>query len=58
MENRRRQRSSESDAPVPGSGDDGPLVKAHTTTPDRVVFTEQGNNDGWIATDLVVDTWR
>lgn len=37
---------------------DAPAVTVHTTCPDRVVFTEQGNNDGWIATDLTVDCWR
>jgi hypothetical protein len=40
------------------SSSDAPRVTVHTTSPDRVVFTEQGNNDGWIATDLAVDLWR
>lgn len=30
-------------------------VSAVSTSPDRVVFTEDGNPDGWIATDLAVD---
>lgn len=30
-------------------------VTAHRTTPERTVFTESGNNDGWISTDLTVD---
>lgn len=33
-------------------------VTAHTTRPDRVVFTERGNRDGWIATDHAVDCER
>jgi len=37
---------------------EAPRVTAHSTTPDRIVFTEEGNTDGWIATDLAVDCWR
>ncbi|WP_201287812.1 hypothetical protein [Salinirussus salinus] len=29
-------------------------VTAHNSSPDRTVFVEQGNKDGWIATDLTV----
>ena len=32
-----------------------PTVSAHRTTPDRIVLTEEGNSDGWIATDLTVE---
>jgi len=54
---RQGTRDDESGAePEPGS--DTPTVTAHTTSPDRVVFTENGNSDGWIATDLAVDSWR
>jgi len=35
--------------------DVGPPVSAHRTSPDRTVFTEEGNCDGWIASDLVVE---
>jgi len=35
-----------------------PAVTAHETSPDRVVFTESGNRDGWIATDLTVELRR
>ena len=35
-----------------------PLVRAHTTSEERVVFTEPGNSDGGIATDLTVDLNR
>ncbi len=30
-------------------------VSMHCTNPDRAVFIEEGNSDGWIATDLTVD---
>lgn len=29
-------------------------LAAHKASPDRTVFTEEGNTDGWIATDLTV----
>jgi hypothetical protein len=38
-----------------GSGDEPPSVSAHRTSPDRTVLTEEGNCDGWIASDLVVE---
>lgn len=31
-----------------------PLITAHETTPERRVFTEADNPDGWISTDLTV----
>lgn len=36
------------------TGNDVPAVTVCETTPGRVVFTEDGNSDGWIATDLTV----
>lgn len=33
-------------------------VSAHQSSPDRTVFTEDGNTDAWIATDLTVDLHR
>lgn len=33
-------------------------LNAHSTSPDRTVFTEPENNDGWIATDYTVDVER
>ncbi|WP_299235105.1 hypothetical protein [Natronomonas sp.] len=33
-------------------------LRAHATSPERTVFTEPGNNDGWISTDLTVDVQR
>ncbi|WP_254544047.1 hypothetical protein [Halomarina pelagica] len=33
-------------------------VTAHCTSPERTVFTESKNPDGWIATDLIVDVER
>lgn len=33
-------------------------VTAHESSPDRFVFTEEGNTDGWIATDYTVELTR
>lgn len=38
--------------------DGAPSVSAHRTSPDRTVLTEEGNSDGWIASDLVVELSR
>jgi hypothetical protein len=35
-----------------------PTVAALRTSPDRTVFTEEDNNDGWIASDLTVEAER
>lgn len=35
--------------------DSTPSVVGLRTKPGRFVFTEEGNSDGWIASDLVVD---
>lgn len=37
---------------------DGRAVTAHTSAPGRTVFTECGNPDGWIASDLALDLPR
>jgi hypothetical protein len=49
-------RSPEPDAEP--TDEDQPAVTAHTCSSDRTVFTEEGNNDGWIATDLTVSLRR
>lgn len=33
-------------------------ISALRASPERVVFTERGNTDGWIATDRVVELER
>jgi len=33
---------------------ESPCVSAFSASPNRTVFTEEGNCDGWIATDLIV----
>lgn len=33
-------------------------ISACRTSPDRTVFTECGNSDGWIATDYTVELGR
>lgn len=40
------------------SSDDPPAVTASRASPTRTVFTEEGNTDGWIATDLTVELER
>lgn len=35
-----------------------PCVSALRASPDRIVFTEEGNCDGWISTDLIVSLSR
>lgn len=42
--------------PIPFEEDDTcSSVTAHGSSPDRTVFTEEGNTDGWIATDYTVE---
>ncbi|MFB6184158.1 MAG: hypothetical protein ABEI96_06340 [Haloarculaceae archaeon] len=38
--------------------DERPPVSVHETRSDRFVFTEDGNDDAWIATDLTVRSRR
>jgi hypothetical protein len=47
------------DADIAADADESQTtVSVHRSSPDRVVFTEENNTDGWIATDLVVDLDR
>jgi len=46
------------DVQVPAETEDAPTVTAHESCTDRMVFTERGNKEGWIATDLTIDSWR
>lgn len=39
-------------------GTTDPAVSVHKCSPDRTVFTENGNADGWIATDTTVELDR
>lgn len=34
------------------------IVTSHETRPGKLVFTERGNSDGWIASDVAVDVER
>ncbi|MFC6889173.1 hypothetical protein [Halorubrum trueperi] len=43
---------------VAASADARPTVSASRCSPDRTVFTEQGNTEAWIATDLTVELER
>ena len=38
-----------------GAEADTPVITSLRATDERTVFTEKGNTDGWIATDLTVD---
>jgi len=38
--------------------EDAPCISALKSSPDRTVFTEEDNCDGWIATDLTVSLSR
>lgn len=33
-------------------------LRAHSTSPEKTVFTEPNNSDGWIATDYTVAVER
>ncbi|WP_170964403.1 hypothetical protein [Natronomonas salsuginis] len=35
--------------------DEAVELRVHATSPDRTVFIEPDNCDGWISTDLTVD---
>lgn len=37
------------------SDDDVPPLSCYRTCPEKSVFTEPGNADGWIATDTTVE---
>jgi hypothetical protein len=45
-------------SPRDGGDEDGARISAYTSCPEKTVFTEQANPDGWIATDLTVDVER
>ncbi|MFB6269278.1 MAG: hypothetical protein ABEH83_04995 [Halobacterium sp.] len=40
------------------SPDDGASVAAFQSSPEKTVFTESDNPDGWISTDHTVDVER
>ncbi|MFC7138288.1 hypothetical protein ACFQMA_00375 [Halosimplex aquaticum] len=44
-----------SEAPDERTPADCPEISAYSTTETKTVFTESGNDDGWIATDLTLD---
>ncbi|WP_171006644.1 hypothetical protein [Halalkalirubrum salinum] len=43
---------------VGDTAEEPPCVSALRSSPDRTVFTEEGNCDGWISTDFTVELWR
>ena len=46
----RKRTGADEEFEVPDS-----VVTSHQPSPDRFVFVERDNDDGWIATDLAVD---
>ncbi|MFW6382445.1 MAG: hypothetical protein ACOCZD_00220 [Haloferacaceae archaeon] len=48
-----REPATEAEPPI-----DSPRVAALRTSPGRTVLTEEGNCDGWIATDFLVSLPR
>lgn len=50
--------TDEREEAAPVQGEAPPAVTSHRTCPERFVFTEEDNSDGWIATDHVVDLER
>ena len=56
---------TDGDAVRPGTDDRQPggspraatatVVTAHSSSPDRTVFTERGNADAWIASSLTIE---
>jgi hypothetical protein len=44
--------------PVTTDADEPIGLRVHATSPNRSVFTEPDNSDGWIATDVTVDVRR
>ena len=51
-------RDAEADSPNEVDGADRAHVSTHRTNPDRTVFIEEDNSNGWIATDLTVPLGR
>lgn len=37
---------------------DSPTVSVHESTPERSVFIEAANTDGWIASDTTIEVTR
>ena len=45
-------------SPDPAAEEEPRRVVAHASRPDRTVFTEEGNTEGWIASDLIMSVER
>lgn len=55
---RTRDVPDESTNDAPDQPEESPEICTVQTSPDRLLFSETDNPDGWIATDLVVDLER
>ena len=45
-------------SPRDGDHEDSARISAYSSCPERTVFTERANPDGWISTDCVVEIER
>lgn len=45
-------------AATPEEYDSETGLRAHSTSPEKTVFTEPNNSDGWLATDFTVEVRR
>lgn len=57
-ESRRRDAAQDEESSGPESTTPETELSVHATSPERTVFTEPGNSEGWIATDHTVDIER
>lgn len=49
---------SEGDIQTGSESEDRPQITVCESCPDKAIFIESGNTDGWIASDLTVDVDR
>lgn len=52
------RRDAEEESPGPDEDVPEMELSVHATSPDRTVFTDPDNSEGWIATDYTVDIER
>lgn len=55
---RRRDPEQDDESSGPDPATPEMELSVHATSPERTVFTEPGNSEGWISTDLTVDIER
>lgn len=45
-------------AATPEDHDVATGLRTHSTSPEKTIFTEPNNSDGWLATDFTVEVRR